>query len=326
MVAVAGAVAMTWWPRDAAPQTSRVRRIGVLVAGSQTDPEWRDRYAVVLDELRRLGWTPEQNLAIDWRFSEGISEALPRLARELVLSPVDVVVVNSAGLAAVAREATSSLPIIVTNAGDLEGAGLIESLRHPGGNITGTQLLNPELMGKRIDLLRQLIPNLAHLGVIEPITPAAIITEHYIQVIGETARALNVEVHRVSVHRPEDFAHAFADLVQANVGAALVIANPLSVSNRAAVISAAEQSHLAAMYETQSFVNSGGLISYGVDLSVLLRAAAGYIDKVLRGANPADLPVQQPTKFELAINLKTAKTLGLVVPQSLLLRADKVIE
>jgi ABC-type uncharacterized transport system substrate-binding protein len=300
--------------------------MGILVAGSRTDPEWRDRYAIVFDQLRQLGWTAEQNLAIDWRFSEGVSEALPQLARELVLSPVDIIVVNSAGLAAIARSATNSLPIVVTNAGDLEGTGLIESLRHPGGNITGMQVLNPELMSKRIDLLRQLIPKLAHLGVVEPITTAAIITEHYIQVIGDTARSLDVELHRVSVHRPEEFARAFATLAQANVGAALVIANPLSVSNRSAVIAAAEQSHLATMYEAQTFVNSGGLISYGVDLSVLLKGAAGYIDKILRGANPADLPVQQPTKFELAINLKTAKVLGLIVPQSLLARADQVIE
>ena len=276
--------------------------------------------------LRALGWIEGQSVSFEIRHAVGETARFIVFARELAAANVDVICVTSAGLAEIARQATTSIPIITAGAGDLEGSGLVASLRRPGGNVTGMQMLNPELMSKRVELLKELVPNLKRIALIEPITPGANITDRYVAVTKDAASALGAQVSEVTVRRPDEFATAFAGLAREGNQAAIVIANPLSANHRHEVISSAARASIATMYELRVFVIDGGLISYGVEAGQLFRGAAGYVDKVLRGASVADLPVQQATTFELFINLKAAKLIGMTVPPSLLARADEVIE
>ena len=192
--------------------------------------------------------------------------------------------------------------------------------------MTGFQLVNPELMSKRLDLLRQLIPNLSRIGLVEPITASAVITPRYLEVTMAAARELQIEVHRMQVHSPTEFASAFTGMARAGDQAAVVISNPLSSEYRKELVNSAAQSGLPTIYELKMFATAGGLISYGADLIQLAVDASRYIDKVLKGESPSDLPIQQPTKFELVINLRTAKALKLKIPPTLLALADEVIE
>ena len=212
------------------------------------------------------------------------------------------------------------------NAGELEGTGLIASLRKPGGNVTGTQILSPELMSKRVEILKQMVPALTRLGVMEPVTPAGITTPHYIEVLDDAARSLQIRIHRVTVSSPTEFTGAFSTFAREGDQAALVISNPLSFANRDELVRSAAQSRLPTIYEVRSFTAAGGLISYGPDFVQLARNSANFVDEILRGSAAGDLPVQQPTKFELVVNLKAAKALGLTLPESFLLRADEVID
>jgi putative ABC transport system substrate-binding protein len=315
------------WPHIAKAQVAaKHRKIGILVGQAASDPEWVARFGALTKGLRELGWEEEHNISFEIRHAVGDPDQFSPMAADLVSAGVDVLVVAPAGLAVIARRATSSIPIIVMSAGDLETTGLVASLSKPGGNVTGFQLLNPELMSKRLDLLHQFIPNLSRIGLLEPITPAAVITPRYLEVTIAAAQALQIEVHRVQVHSPTEFASAFAAMARAGDQAVVVITNPLSASNRNEVVKSAAQSGLPAIYELRMFAIAGGLLAYGADLVQLAADASRYVDKVLRGASPADLPVQQPTKFELVINLKTAKALGLAIPPSLLTIADEVIE
>jgi putative ABC transport system substrate-binding protein len=259
------------------------------------------------------------------RHAVGNPDLFPTLVAELVQAKVEVIVTQSAGLAAVTAKVTSAIPI-VTAAGDLEGTGLIANLRAPGGNVTGIQILSPELMGKRLELLKELVPALTKVAIVKPITPAGIITARYLQVTAETARALGLETQEVSIRGPDDIAPAFATMTRDHNQAALVITNPLSFAHRNDISAAATQNRLPTIYEAPGFTEAGGLISYGVGGIDLVHRLAGYVDKILKGARPADLPVEQPTKFELVINLKAANALGITVPPSLLARADRVIE
>jgi putative ABC transport system substrate-binding protein len=247
------------------------------------------------------------------------------MAADLVRMKADVIVVTSAGLASLAQQASRTVPIVAATAGELEGTGLISSLRRPGGNVTGTQVLNPELMGKRVELLKQLVPTLARLGVIMPITPAGIITPGYMARIVEAAEAVQIQVRPLEVRHPDEFGAGIARLAQ-DCQAAVVISNPLAATNAAAIARFAAEYRLPTMYELRGYTLAGGLLSYGADNLALHRNAAIYVDKILRGANPGDLPVQQPTKFELVINTKTAKALGLTIPDKVLALADEVIE
>jgi putative tryptophan/tyrosine transport system substrate-binding protein len=315
------------WPHVVIGQpTARYRKIGILVGQDATDPEWLARFGALSKALRELGWVEGNNFAFEIRHAVGKPDQFSAMAAELVSAGVDVLVVAPAGLAVIARRATSVVPIIVMSAGDLETSGLVASVSKPGGNVTGFQLLNPELMSKRLDLMRQIIPNLSRIGFLEPITPSAVITPRYLNVTIEAARALQIEVHRVQVHNPNEFTSAFAAMARAGDQAVIVISNPLSSIHRNEVVKSAAQSGLPTIYELRMFAIAGGLLSYGADLVQLAADASRYVDKVLKGASPADLPVQQPTKFELVINLKTAKTLGLAIPPSLLASADEVIE
>ena len=319
------AAAAVWPAGSRGKDPDRIRKVGILW-GQANDPEWLMRFAAFAQQLQKLGWTEGTNLSFEIRHAAGNPDQFPTIATELVATNPDVILAGTAGLAAIARKATNTIPIVVVNAGELEGTGLIASLRRPGGNVTGTQILSPELMGKRVEILKQLVPALTRLGIVEPITPAGITTAHYIEVLIDAARSLQIQIHRVAVFSPADFTAAFSRFVQEGDQAALVISNPLSFANRAELVRAAAQSRLPTIYEVRSFAAAGGLISYGPDFVQLARDSASYVDEILRGTAPGDIPVQQPTKFELVVNLKTAKALGLTLPESFLLRADEVID
>jgi putative ABC transport system substrate-binding protein len=273
----------------------------------------------VSDRLRELGCVEGRNIAFASKFAVGDPAGFSGMAADLVQMKSDVIVTTSAGLAMLAQQASRTIPIVAATAGELEGTGLISSLRRPGGNVTGTQILAPELMGKRVELLKTLVPNLTRLGVIKPISPAAIITPNYMARIVEAAEAAQVQVRPFEVRHPDAFGPAIAMLSQ-DCQAMTVLANPLAATNAKAIAASAIEHRLPAMYEWRFYVLAGGLLSYGADNLALHREAAAYVDKILRGANPGDLPIQQPTKFELTINLKTAKALGLTIPLALLAR------
>jgi putative ABC transport system substrate-binding protein len=317
---IAGLGGAAAWPLlAAAQQAERARRIGMMM------PNAPDGITEFKNEIQRLGWTDGKNVIFEARYPDSSDNDLS-LAADLNRANVDVIVVNSAGLASIARQVSSTIPIVVAVSGDLEGAGLVASLRRPGGNVTGIQFLAPELMSKRLELLTQLVPNLARVGLIEPITPTGIITSHYYEVIEDAAHAMGIKIHRVPARGAAEFATAFAAMVQALDQAALVIANPLSAASRNEIASSAAQDSLPVMYELRAYVIAGGLMCYGPNVMDGYRGAAAYVDKILRGAKPGDLPIQQPTKFELIINLKAAKQINLPIPVSLLARADEVIE
>lgn len=247
------------WPLSVVAQSpDRKRKIGVLWGLTATDPEWSQRFGAFSQALQELGWAEGRNVGFEIRHAVGKRDELPALAADLVAAKVDVIVVNTAGLANLAHGVTTTIPIVVVSAGDLEGTGLVTSLAKPGGNITGLQILSPTLMSKRLDLLKELVPELTRLGVILPITPAAIITPRYLEEIEQAGHALGIQAHRIEVRSPEEFAPSFAAMARAGDHAAIVIANPLSVAHRKDVVASAAGSKLPTIYESRSFVTGGG--------------------------------------------------------------------
>jgi putative ABC transport system substrate-binding protein len=325
-IALLGGTAIAWPLSVVAQSPDRKRKIGILWGLSATDPAWSNRFAAFSQALQELGWTEGRNVAFEIRHAVGKPDELPALAADLVAAKVDVIVTNSAGLADLAHRVTTTIPIVAALAGDLEGTGLVASLARPGRNVPGLQILSPTLMSKRVELLKELVPQLTRLVIILPITPAAIVTPRYLEVIEQAGHAMRMQVRRVEIRSPEEFAPAFAAMAREGDHAAIVIANPLSNAHRHDVIASAAESRIPTMYEGSYFIHDGGLISYGNAILPFLRGAASYVDKILKGAAAGDLPVQQPMTFELAINLKTAKALGLDVPQTLLVRADELVE
>ena len=308
-----------------AQQAAKIPRVGVLRPGNPPPGDFGQREAFERG-LRDLGWTPGTSILIEYRYAEGKPERLPELAAELIRLPVDVIVAGATAGVRAAQQATRTIPIVMSTLPDPVGEGFVASLARPGGNTTGLTLDTQELAGKQLELLNEALPKLSRIAVLRnPTTSAGWgVAKRQIEA---AARRLKLEVKDFPVNRPEDLAPTFAAMSQARVGAILVRRDVLVVErHRAEVVALAAQRRLPAMYNFRQFPDSGGLMSYGADVNIIHRRAAAFVDKILKGAKPADLPVEQPTQFELVINLKTAKALGLSVPQSLLVRADQVIE
>jgi putative ABC transport system substrate-binding protein len=276
-----------------------------------------------VQRLRELGWIEGRNVSIEYRWAEGRTERLSEFAAEFVRLKVDIIVTSATPPVIAAKKATSMIPIVFASAGDPVGAGLVASLARPGGNVTGLSLQATDLAGKRLELLREVVPDLRRLAVMANITaPPAVLEMAEVQTTG---RALGFEVVASEIRRPEDIASAF-EAFKARAEALYVCNDPLVTTNRIRINILALGVRLPTIYNAREFVEAGGLMSYGPNFLDLYRRAGDYVDKILRGAKPADLPVEQPTKFDLVINIVTAKALGITVPRMLLGRADGVIE
>jgi putative ABC transport system substrate-binding protein len=275
--------------------------------------------------LRELGYVEGKNIVVECRSAEGKPDRLAELAAELVGLKVNVIVAAGGELVArAAKQATQTIPIVMTNAADPVETGLIVSLARPGSNVTGLATISPELGGKRLALLKEAFPKVERVAVLtNPANPEQRVRLKEIEV---AAQALGIQLQILEVRQPSDFDVAFSAITRERAHALLPLGDPLIVSNRTRLVDFAAKNRLPAMYHRTEFVDAGGLMVYGPNYDDLFRRAATFVDKILKGAKPGDLPVEQPTKFELAINLKTAKALGLAIPPSLLARADKIIE
>jgi putative tryptophan/tyrosine transport system substrate-binding protein len=300
-----------------AQQPAKVPRIGIL--GNLDTPDWEG----LRQGLRVLGYVDTRNVTMDWRFSEGKTERLPALAIELVQLKVDILVASGTQAIRAAKEATSTIPIVMAVAAFPDKIGLVESLARPGGNVTGLTNFGPELIGKRLELLKEIAPKVTRVALMW--NPASPVEPHGFRETLAAAPMAGVEIQSIEVRTPDDHAAAFATVAASRADALYAFGNPVNFTNRQLIADFALKSRIPSLYEERQFIESGGLLSYAPSYTDMCRRAATYVDKILKGAKPADLPVEQPTKFELVINLKTAKALGLTVPQSLLLRADEVI-
>ena len=319
--AAAACVFLSWFPSFAhAQQPASPRRIGVvLVARSPEDKEWQ----AFRRGLRDAGYTEGRNLVIEWRFSSGDYARVPELVDDLVQHKVEVIVVDTTVATQTARRATSTIPIVMTSIADPVGSGLVASLARPGGNITGLSIMATDLGGKRLQLLKDLGPRLARVAVLGD--PDSTFTPKVSEELKAVAPSLSIELSFVSARTPKEFGPAFSTISRAHVQALYVIEDSVFFTHRATLSKLTSEARVPAIFAQARVVEEGGLMSYGPDFSDLFRRSAGYVDKILKGAKPGDLPIEQPTKYELTVNVKTAKALGITIPESILLRADEVI-
>ena len=302
-----------------AEQPGKVARIGYLSLGSSTSAPHAFRQG-----LRDFGYVEGQNIVIEYRYAEGRAERLPDLAAELLRLNVDVIVAGGTPAPLAAKHATGTIPIVMTSAGDPVGSGLVASLARPGGNVTGLSTFTRELAAKRLQLLKEVVPGASRVAVLwNAANPYAVLNMRETEA---AARTLGGQVQSLEVRGPDDVENAFPAAIRGRAGALIVVDDPLTYLYRMRIADLAARNRLPAMYGFREYAEAGGLMAFGASLADLGRRAATYVDKILKGARPADLPVEQPTKFELVINMKTAKALGLTIPQSLLLRADEVIQ
>src|SRR5882757_1295288 len=319
-IALLGGAAVGWRPLSAhAQQVGRLPTIGFLGADATAFSPWT---AAFVAHLRELGWIENRNIAIEYRWSEGRTERYAEIAAEFVRSKVDVIVTVGSAVPTV-KQVTSVIPIVFAVAIDPVGSGLVASLSKPGGNVTGLSLQAANLAGKRIELLREVVPQLRQLAIIFNVGNAQPVLE-----MGETeaaARTLGIEVVPLEIQRVEDFSPAF-EAIKAKADALYVAIDQLMVANLMRILTLALGARLPTIFSTRDFVRGGGFMSYGPSYTERFGRAADYVDKILRGTKPGDIPVEQPTKFELVVNLITAQALGLTVPASLLATADEVIE
>jgi putative tryptophan/tyrosine transport system substrate-binding protein len=314
-------------PLAARAQPPRVARLGYLVTGSLESPEVRARRDAFRTGLRELGYVEGQDVVIEYRGADSKIERLLGLATELTRLKVDLIVAVATPAARAAQRATITTPIVATAMGDPVRDGLVASLAKPGGNVTGTTFLGPELVPKRLELLKQALPRVARVAGLRH--PGAFSDGTMKDMLKETEAAagtLGVQLQLVDVQSPDGFDRAFATMIRERAEALLVFPSTMLFAQGRRIVALSAKHRLPSMYNAREFVDLGGLIAYGASLIDLNRRAATYVDKILKGAKPADLPVEQPTKFELVINLKTAKALGLTMPQSLLVRADELIQ
>ncbi len=299
----------------------KVWRIGFL--GGSTPTQAAHLLQAFKDGLRDRGYVEGQNAVIEARFADGRLDRLPALAAELVGQKVDVIFAPPVPAAVAAKKATTTIPIVFALVADPVGTGLVRALARPGGNVTGMSTINVELGAKRLEILREAFPRVRRVAVLhhpEDSTNALQLKE-----TERAARALRVELVPVAIKTPEDIEPAFAALTRARADALFVMENPTNFTHRNSIVALADRQRLPAMYALREFVDAGGLMSYSVNLAEQVRGATNYVDKILKGARPGDLPVEQPTRIDLILNLKTAEAQGFKIPQSLLLRADRVI-
>ncbi len=306
-----------------AEQAPKIAKIGVLFL---TTPGATAQFLEAFRQgLREHGYVEGKHFVLEPRYGEARAERLPELARELVSLKVDVILASTDIAIAAVKQQTQTIPIVMANSTDPVGTGFVASLARPGGNVTGSSIISPELSGKRLELLREAVPRLSRVAFIwNPEVRGAVLD--YKETEG-AARSLRLQLQSVEVSRAGDLDRAFSAVTEQRAQALIVqTPNPVLFTNRGLIVSFAQRNRLPSMYAQKEFVDAGGLMSYGPSTTELWRRAATHVDKILKGARPADLPVEQPTRFELVINLKTAKALGLTIPQSVLIRADQVIQ
>ena len=323
-ITLLGGAAAAWPLAARAQQAERMRRIGVLMTAAADDPEVQARVAAFLQGLAQLGWTVGRNVRIDIRWAAGNADDIRRHAAELVALAPDVILAHGASTVGPLLQATRTVPIVFPIAGDPVGAGFVDSLARPGGNATGFMTFEYSMGGKWLELLKQIAPGVTRAAVLRDPSQGA--GTGQFAAIQAVAPSLGVEVNPVNVRDAGEIERAIAAFARSPNGGLIVTASAVASVHRDLIVTLAARHKLPAVYFERSFVAAGGLISYGPDFIDQYRRAAGYVDRILKGEKPADLPVQAPTKYELVINLKTAKALGLDVPPTLLARADEVIE
>jgi putative ABC transport system substrate-binding protein len=323
-ITLLGGAAAAWPVAARAQQAARARRIGIILPATADDPVFQALVGAFLQELAQSGWAIGRNLRIDIRWTAGNDADIRRLATDLAASAPDLIVAHGAAVVAALQQATRSVPIVFPVASDPVAAGLVESLAHPGGNATGFMTHEYTLSGKWLEFLKQIAPGVTRAAVLRDATQGGGTSEY--AVIQAVAPLLRVEVSPVSVREAGDVERGVAELARLPNGGLIVTPGRPMILHRDLIVKLAAGHQLPAIYYERSFIDAGGLISYGINYGEQYRQAASYVDRILRGERPADLPVQAPTKYELVINLKTAKVLGLNVPPTLLTIADEVIE
>jgi ABC-type uncharacterized transport system substrate-binding protein len=319
---VGGAAA---WPLAAqAQQSARMRRIGVLMLQNEDDPSARPRIEALVQELQKLNWVANRNIQIDIRWGAADGKRSRKYAAEVIALAPDVIVATASAATAALQEATPTIPIVFVNVTDPVGAGYVASLARPGGNITGFITFEYGMSGKWLELLKEIAPGVTRVAVLRD--PSLAVGIGQLGAIQSVAPSMGVETSPLDVRDAKEIELVIADFAGKPNGGIIVAASPGALINRNLIIDAAAKHRLPAIYFQKEFVEGGGLISYGPDVVAQYGHAATYVDRILKGEKPADLPVQEPTKYEIAVNLTTAKTLSLAVPSSLIARADEVIE
>jgi putative tryptophan/tyrosine transport system substrate-binding protein len=320
-LALGGLLLVVCFPVQA-QQPAKVWKIGVLVSTSRALNATRDDN--LWQGLRQLGYVEGKNVAMEYRYADGQLDRLPQLAADLVGLKVDVIVVSGTRAAVAAKQATSTIPIVLAGVGDPVQAGLVSSLLHPGSNVTGVSRLSPDFIGKRVELIKEVIPRTNLIAALSnPDNPAHAAN---LRQIDTKARALAIELQIVTARNPNEFESAFAAATKARADALLLMPDALFHTYPSKIVELAAKNRLPAMYDRSDFVEAGGLMSFAVNIADLSRRAANYVDRILKGSNPANLPVDEPTKYDLAVNLNTAHTLELTIPPNVRVRADKVIK
>jgi putative tryptophan/tyrosine transport system substrate-binding protein len=310
------------WPLLARAQTSagKIYRLGILQPGKPPQP----LVDILRDRLKDLGYREGRTIAYEYRWAEGKNDRLDELAKELVDSKVDVITTLSTPAALAAKKVTKTIPIVFAAVGDPVGAGVVPSLSHPGGNVTGVSLLATELSGKRLEILKEIVPNAAPVAMFwNDTNPAMVLRAREVQ---NAAGKMDLDIQSIGVHDLISFDAAFATINSKRFNALLTLVDPFTNEHRQRIVDFAATRRLPAIYESREFVDAGGLISYGPNLPAHQRRVADYVSMIFKGSKPGDIPVEQPTKFELIINLKTARALGLTIPPTVLERADELID
>src|SRR5262252_3094966 len=312
------------WPLAARAEqpASTVHRIGLLLPGGARTTAVRGQLEAFRQGLKEYGWIEGENIIVEYRFAEGKEDALPAIAAELARSRLDVIVAEATPAIQAAKTVTQTVPIVMATSADPVGTGLVANLNRPGGNITGLSLQAPELSGKRLQLLTEIVPGLARVAVLSnPLNPSmAMVLEQ----TKAAAQSLGIEIYVVEVKAPNKFDSAFAAVTSVRAGALIVLPDAMLYGQHPRIVTFTAAAHLPALFPEKEVAEAGGLIAYGPSIPGSFRRAAAYVDKILRGAKPADLPIEQPTIFELAVNLQTARAIGVTIPTSILLRAEVI--